>query len=300
MSSGSRKRGCMEDLQMPSVGLVIPARNAGSSFSGLLAAIERKDLPLDGCLVTDTASSDGTGEKARAAGWEVLFIRKEEFGHGRTRQQAMEYLLRTRKLDIVVFLTQDVVIEDSSALRRLVLPLWKDAGAGAAYGRQLPHHGASVGAALLRAVNYPPESRRKIFSDRVKLGIRAPFLSNSFAAYRVAALQAVGGFPDVAICEDMAVGARMLMSGWAIRYEADACVHHSHEMVFADTWRRYRAIGRFHHQAPWLLKTFGRAEGAGLGLLRVQMSAALQERSLWMAFQFLVDDAIKYLAYRFH
>lgn len=292
----------IQDASMPRVGLIIPTRDAGPAFPALLAAIARQDLPIAERLVVDSGSQDGTSAQARAAGWDVVSISPEVFGHGRTRQQALAYLLNTQpqSIDIVVYLTQDVVIEDDSALSRLVLPLWQDAAAGASYGRQLPHHGASDGASLLRMANYPPESRRKTLADCAELGIRAPFLSDSFAAYRVDVLQAVGGFPDVAICEDMAVGARMLMAGFAIRYEAGACVRHSHEMTLADTWRRYHAIGRFHRQHAWILETFGRAEGAGLGLLRMQMHTAWAHRSPLLALRFLAEDVVKYLAYRVH
>lgn len=290
----------MSDQAWPRVGVILPTRDAGPAFPALLEALGRQDLSLAARLVVDTSSTDGTAGRAAAAGWDVLSILPQSFGHGRTRQQALAYLIRSQALDIVIYLTQDVVIEDDTALSRLVLPLWQDAAAGASYGRQLPHHGASDGAALLRMANYPPESRRKTLADRAVMGIRAPFLSDSFAAYRVDVLQAVGGFPDVAICEDMAVGARMLKAGFAIRYEADACVRHSHEMTLADTWRRYHAIGRFHRQHAWILETFGRAEGAGLGLLRMQMHTAWDHRSPLLALRFLAEDAVKYLAYRVH
>lgn len=290
------------DQMMPRVGIILPTRDAGPTFPALLAAIGQQDLPLAECLVVDSGSRDGTPEQAQAAGWDVVSIPPEAFGHGRTRKQALAYLLGTRPqpLDIILYLTQDVVIEDDASFRRLVMPLWQDAGAGAAYGRQLPHHGASIGAALLRMTNYPAGSRRKTLADRTELGLRAPFLSDSFAAYRVDVLQSVGGFPDVEICEDLAVGARMLLAGFAIRYEAEACVRHSHEMTLGAAWRRYHAIGRFHRQHPEILRTFGRAEGAARRLLQAQWKAVLRERSPRLALRLLADDAVRYLAYLVH
>ena len=290
----------MPDYQVPRVGVIIPTRDAGRAFPDLLAAICRQDLPLVARLVVDSGSQDGTAERAREAGFEVFSIAPQAFGHGRTRRNALARLLRGCPLDIVIYLTQDVVLEDATAFRRLVLPLWLDDGAGAAYGRPLPHHGASPGAAVLRATNYPPKSCRKTLADREALGLRAPFLSDSFAAYRVIALRSVGSFPDVEICEDMMVGARMLTIGWAVRYEAGACVRHSHELTLREAWRRYHAIGRFHRAEPWLRDAFGRAEGAGLGLLRMQMHTAWDHRSPLLALRFLAEDAVKYLAYRVH
>ena len=65
---------------------------------------------------------------------------------------------------------------------------------GAAYGRQIPDEGARPVAKVKRLFNYPDESITKNAADRARFGLRTPFLSNAFAAYRRSALEEIGGF----------------------------------------------------------------------------------------------------------
>ncbi|MCO6740560.1 hypothetical protein KQH31_30745, partial [Streptomyces sp. CHA15] len=74
---------------------------------------------------------------------------------------------------------------------------------GVAYGRQLPHTDAGILGAQARRFNYPVESRIKRLSDAPQLKVKTCFSSNSFSAYRRAALTDAGGFPtDVIGSED--------------------------------------------------------------------------------------------------
>lgn len=277
------------------IGLFIPTWNAGPRFVRLLEQINRQTCQPVRKLVIDSSSTDGTAEAARQAGFSVVVIPKEHFRHGETRQQA--FLRMKDGIEYLLCLTQDVLLHDDFAFERLMSG-FQDESVGAAYGRQLPHAGASVSAALQREFVYPAVSHVKYLQDREKLGVKTPFLSNSFAAYRCRALDGVGGFPpQIDICEDVYVGAKLLLAGYGVAYEADAQVHHSHDFSFTKRCRRYVAIGRFYHRERWITDAFGSSEAEGLRLLRYQMRAALEAGGLRSVTALLWDDLWKYISY---
>ncbi|MBR0260898.1 MAG: glycosyltransferase family 2 protein [Selenomonadaceae bacterium] len=278
-------------------GLIIPTLNAGNQFKKLLNGLAAQTLSAEK-LIVDSESTDDTVKLAKNFGVEVLTIPRKNFNHGATRQFALEQLLKKFPLDVIIFLTQDVLLHDDESLAKLVKIFDEDKTVGMAYGRQLPHSGATNEAAILRAFNYPPESQLRSFDDRKIFGIKTAFASNSFAAYRVEALQSVGGFPNhVPLCEDMYVAAKMLMSNWKIFYAADAQVYHSHNYTAAQEFRRYVQIGKFHAQESWIRETFGSAEGAGKKFVLMKLSMLAKKNPL-DCFGAIFRDAAKFFGYR--
>ena len=278
-------------------GLIIPTLNAGEQFQKLLAQLSAQTLPTKK-LIVDSESTDDTAELAKNFGVEVLTIPRKNFNHGATRQFALEHLLKKFSLDVIIFLTQDVLLHDDESLARLIKIFSEDKTVGLSYGRQLPHTNATNEAKFLRAFNYPPESQLRSFDDRKIFGLKTAFASNSFAAYRVDSLQSVGGFPsNVPLCEDMFVAAKVLMSGLKIFYAADAKVFHSHNYTAAQEFRRYVQIGKFHAQESWIRETFGSAEGAGKKFVLMKLSALAKKNPL-DCFGAIFRDAAKFFGYR--
>lgn len=280
---------------MYKVAIVIPTCNAGREFANLLAEIARQSLPIAYKLVIDSSSTDGTADVAKKYGWQVRSIPKAEFSHGGTRRMAVELL--PKDIEIVVFLTQDVRLPDRYSLEKLV-GSFVDCRVAAAYGRQLPHEGASIYAAVDREFNYPAVSRTKSMADSRELGIKTTFLSDSFAAYRVQDLLKIGGFPKINICEDMYVAGRLLLAGKRIAYVAEATARHSHEPKLKDMWCRYREMGRFQKENPWIGESFGRAGGEGRKLVRYQLGRVYQEKGIAGVMKILVFDIVKFTAYK--
>lgn len=283
---------------MYKVAIVIPTCNAGREFVRLLAEIAQQSLPIAYKLVIDSSSTDGTVEAARKYGWQVRCIPRAEFSHGGTRQMAVELL--PKDIEIVVFLTQDVRLPDRYSLEKLLGAFVDDreAQVAAAYGRQVPHEGASIYAAVDREFNYPAVSRTKSMADSRELGIKTTFLSDSFAAYRVQDLLKIGGFPKINICEDMYVAGRLLLAGKRIAYVAEAIARHSHEPKLKDMWCRYREMGRFQKENPWIGESFGRAGGEGRKLVRYQLGRVYQEKGIAGVMKILVFDIVKFTAYK--
>ena len=283
---------------MYKVAIVIPTCNAGREFVRLLAEIAQQSLPIAYKLVIDSSSTDGTVDAAREYVWQVRCIPRAEFSHGGTRQMAVELL--PKDIEIVVFLTQDVRLPDRYSLEKLLGAFVDDreAQVAAAYGRQVPHEGASIYAAVDREFNYPAVSRIKSMADSRELGIKTTFLSDSFAAYRVQDLLKIGGFPKINICEDMYVAGRFLLAGKRIAYVAEAIARHSHEPKLKDMWCRYREMGRFQKENPWIGESFGRAGGEGRRLVRYQLGRVYQEKGIAGVLKILAFDIVKFTAYK--
>jgi rhamnosyltransferase len=274
--------------------LVVPTRNPGLLWTLWLHALRSQQYVVPG-LVVDSSSTDNTDFSALPPGWQLQCIAAADFNHGATRNLALSHL--PAGTDVVVYMTQDALLADPHALSRLV-SVFADPAVACAYGRQLPHADASPVAAHARLFNYPDVSRSVSLADKSRLGLKACFLSNSFAAYRVADLQAVGGFPsDVILGEDMSVAARLLLTGKSVAYVADACVLHSHNYSVLQEFRRYFDTGVLHARSPWLLAEFGSAGGEGLRFVRSELGYLWRHAPWWIP-SALVRTAAKLIGYR--
>ena len=274
--------------------LCVPTRNAARWAPAFLQALEGQSLRDYQALAIDSSSDDGSAELFAAAGFRVHPIDPGEFNHGATRRLAAGLC---PEAEILVFMTQDAILAAPDSLARLV-DAFNDPLVGAAYGRQLPRPGAPPVEEHARFFNYPPRSAVKTAADIPRLGLKTAFISNSFAAYRRAALAGVDGFPEnVIIGEDTHAAARMLRAGWKIAYRAAAAVVHSHAYSWPQEWRRYFDTGVFHARHPWLRESFGAAEGEGWRFLRSEI-AHLGRRAPGLIPAALLRTGIRYLGFR--
>lgn len=249
------------------IACIIPTYNGKDDLLRLLNSLQGQTAQFD-VFIVDSSSTDGTQELARARVERVKVIPAVEFNHGGTRQRMVN---ENPDYDAYVFLTQDACLADSDAIRRIVAPL-ADGEVGAVCGRQLPHLNATIWAQHARFFNYPEEVQVKTDADIPKLGLKAAFMSNSFAAYRGEALRAVGGFPEhVIFAEDMYCVARMLLGGWKVVYTGHAVCRHSHNYSIVEEFRRYFDMGVFHAREPWIRQKFGGARGEGVRYVKSEL-----------------------------
>lgn len=266
------------DVPVLTFSVVVLTRNPGPLWPRWLTAVQAQVCAHG--LVVDSSSSDGTRFDDLPANWQLLCIPAAEFNHGGTRNLALEQV--PPGTDVVVFMTQDALLADSGSVSSL-LSAFHDPSVACAYGRQLPHADASPVAAHARLFNYPEASRVVSLADKYQLGLKTCFLSNSFAAYRVSDLQAVGGFPcRVILGEDTTVAARVLMTGRKVAYVAEARVYHSHNYTPQQEFRRYFDTGVFHARSPWLRDTFGSASGEGRRFVRSELAYLWRHAAMWI------------------
>lgn len=259
---------------------IIPTFNAGKNLARLLNSLKMQTVVPD-IFIVDSSSSDGSLGSARGLVEDIVVIKPSEFNHGGTRQMMVDH---KSGYDVYVFLTQDAYLCDQEAFVNLVAP-FSDGNVGAVCGRQIPHHDATLISQHARFFNYPEDTRLKTIDDVNDLGIKAAFMSNSFAAYRRVALAQVGGFPsDVIFAEDMYIAAKLLAAGWSLAYSGNAKAYHSHNYTMREEFSRYFDMGVFHARQPWIRHAFGGAGGEGLRYVKSELSfLGIKSCYLWPA-----------------
>jgi rhamnosyltransferase len=278
----------------PIFSLIVPTCNAMGHWAALRSGIEMQSVVPNQVIIIDSCSTDRTVECARSAGFDVMEIQREEFNHGGTRQRAAE---AASGASILLYMTQDAILNDPDAFKKM-LGAFDDPTIGAAFGRQLPIQTANPMEAHARNFNYPATSRVRTFECRYELGFKSIFFSNSFGAYRRAALMSVGGFPDdVIFGEDTVVTARLHRAGWKTAYVAEACVQHSHRYSIAEEFQRYFDIGVLHGRERWLIEQFGAANGEGKRFVSSELRYLLRNNAFLIPVA-VFRSATKYLAYQ--
>jgi rhamnosyltransferase len=272
--------------------VIIPTYNAGKQLAKLLESLKAQSLACD-VLVIDASSSDDTANIAKRAGATVTIIEKKSFDHGGTRTLAGTLT----DADILIYMTQDALPADCTALENLIKP-FSDPMVAAAYGRQLPHPGASPFGGHLRLFNYPEISHIRSLTDKTVCGIRTPFLSNSFAAYRKTALEEIGWFRERLIMgEDTWAGAKLLLAGYRLAYVSEAKVFHSHDYSPPEDFRRYFDIGVFHRCEDWILSEFGGAGGEGTAYVKSAIMYLAEQKKSYLLPELMVRTALKLAGY---
>jgi rhamnosyltransferase len=277
------------------VSVIIPTYNAGTYLKAQLDVLTRQALPSVEIVVVDSSSTDDTVKIAESYGVQIHIIPTRRFNHGGTRT----WIGKSAKGDILVYLTQDALPVNELAVPLLVSRLLVDQQIGAAFGRQVPHPDATPFARHLRAFNYPAASYRRHLHDAAQYGMKTFFCSNSFAAYRRKALDAVGWFEEgLLMGEDMHVCAKMLLSGYHIAYVADAVVAHSHNYSVRQEFKRYYDLGAFFNKEQWILKRYGNANSEGLRFVRSELSFLWRSGCRRYIPASLLRTAAKWLGYQ--
>ncbi|CAG9297712.1 glycosyltransferase family 2 protein [Celerinatantimonas diazotrophica] len=276
--------------------IIIPTYNAGQFLSNSICTLTKQTI-FPSCsqvYIIDSSSRDNTIDIAKEAGLDISIIPSRDFNHGGTRNIAVDLV---GEVDVIVFLTQDAFLSNTSSLYSMIKK-FDDQDIGAVCGRQIPHDNANPIAAHARFFNYPDQSRVMGKNDIAVYGIKAAFVSNSFTAYRSSVFKFLGGFPeDVILSEDMYLAAHMILSGYKIAYEADACVKHSHNYTPWQEFKRYFDIGVFHSTESWIQEKFGGAGGEGKRFLISEFKYLLKHAPMWIP-RACITNFCKILGYK--
>jgi glycosyltransferase involved in cell wall biosynthesis len=257
--------------------VVIPVLDAGPLFERVLDGVRAQgELEL---LVIDSGSSDGSLERARAAGARVIEIPQREFGHGRTRNLGAEQTSG----ELVCFLTQDAVpVAGWLDAYRAAFEL--DERIGAAFGPHLPHSDTSpmIARELTEFfAGFAPNG-----SPSLQRTGGLSFLSNVNACYARACWEQLR-FPEVDYAEDQAFGLLMLEAGWVKAFQPSAAVRHAHDYGPVEFMRRYfdeyRGLREVSgHVEPLALGAAAREVRADARWMRAQ-GLPPSQRARWLA-----------------
>lgn len=280
---------------MKNIEIIIPTYNAGEKFSELTCVLkQQKNVTPKNIRIIDSSSTDDTVHIAKQAGFQVQVIKKEEFGHGKTRNIAASQ----SQADYLVFLTQDAIPAAPDTIWKLCLPLIENSSIALTYGRQLPVSGIGILGNHARLFNYPAQSLLKTKGDIPRLGIKTIFCSDSFAAYNRRKLLESGNFPDVNFGEDTLIAAKFIKDGYVVYYNADACVYHAHSFTLSEEFKRSIVIGKLHHDYQSVFDSFGTVNGEGIKFVKSELHMLISQKNIKLLPVACLHNFFKFLGYR--
>lgn len=279
---------------MQNVDVIIPSYRPGKEFELLLRALQNQDYPIQKIIVMNTEKKFWKEEWEQMCPLvEVHHLKKEEFDHGGTRKAAAA----CSKAEIMVFMTQDAVPENTSLVRELVIALENNEKAAAAYARQLPTEDCNELERFTRSFNYPETSSVKSKEDLPKYGIKTFFCSNVCAAYKKTIYDAMGGFVERTIFnEDMIYAGHLIEAGYQVVYAAKAKVIHSHNYSCMQQLHRNFDLGVSQAQYPEVFEGIV-SEGEGLKLVKRSLGNLMKTGHVWMIPKLIFQSGFKYIGF---
>lgn len=274
--------------------VVIPVYKPDEKLRRLLLQLTQQTVKPDQILLVNTEKE--LFDEACIEGIDsvrVIHIRKNEFDHGGTRHMAAMKLQGA----FLLFMTQDAVPSDEFLIEHLYAA-FEQPQVCAAYARQLPTQDCSVLERYTRKFNYGEESRIKTKEDLQRLGVKTYFCSNVCAMYRRSAYEELGGFEQKTIFnEDMIFAGKLIQSGKAVAYCADAKVIHSHNYSGRQQFHRNFDLGVSQAEHPEIFQGVP-SEGEGIRLVKDTAAYLCRSGRIWRLPQLIWQSGCKFIGYR--
>jgi rhamnosyltransferase len=253
--------------------VIIPVKNGGEDLRRCLGGIGRQQVDEEvEVLVADSGSDDDSREVAESGGARVVDVSGSEFLHGATRNLAAA----EARGGTLVFTTQDAYADTVHWLDRLCAPLRCDSGLAGVYGRQIARDDASPPERFFLDFLYGPRPRVQRASDPDELSMRTTLFSNVNSAIPRAVWEEFPFAEDAFFAEDQDWGRRVLLAGYAIRYEPAAAVRHSHSYTVATAFKRFFDTGASAERG------FLAGGSASSGVLRREALRYAREELAWL------------------
>ncbi|WP_449543151.1 glycosyltransferase family 2 protein [Enterobacter ludwigii] len=279
--------------------VVVPTCNGGKIWEEAafqLSHLKNQSIPI---VTIDSESTDTTKVTSEKYGFIILNVKRSEFNHGGTRNIAARYCIDQLGAEIVVFLTQDAILQSPMDAAEIICNQFSDnPRLSAIYGKQLPHDDANYIAQHARYYNYRNEPYIATQENFKGMGLKAVFLSNSFSAYNSSSFSLLGGFPENTIlCEDMYFAARSIQNNYAIGYCPEIAVKHSHNYSPTEEFKRYFDIGVFHTCEPWINEIFGGAGSEGAKFIVSEFKFLIKHNPLCII-SASINNVMKIIGYK--
>ena len=278
------------------VDVAIPVYKPDAGLADVLSRLGSQDeRPRKIILIhtKDDGSEDLSGLIPDPDNTEVYGITKEEFDHGRTRNEAALH----SDAPYLVFMTMDAVPADSHLLSELLKPM-SDERVAVSYARQLPKEGCDTLERINRSFNYPEGDQKKGLEDLDRLGVKTFFCSNACACYRREIFDRLGGFVDRTIFnEDMIYASKAVRAGYYIYYASSAKVWHSHNYTLAGQYHRNFDLGVSQAEHPEVFEGIS-SENEGMKLVKMSIKALAAEKRLYLLPKFFLFCLARYLGFK--
>lgn len=235
-----------------------------------------------------TESKDKSEEILRRLKCDYKKIKPEEFSHSKTREdEAM-----VAPGEILVFITQDIIIKNNLWLYNLVKHI-EDGSCEAAFSKQICDNNSLE--KYVREKNYEQQSRLVSKESISKLGFRTFFFSDASSAIKKDIFVKLNGYDNkiMPTNEDMYIAYKLITNGYRIRYCSESEVIHSHTFTLKQLYKRYYDTGIFLKQNDYLLKY--KANKTGMGLLGYVLKRAIEEKNFKVLVNVIPNFTARYL-----
>lgn len=271
------------------IDVICPLYNAEEYIVNMYRSLKKQeDVDIHKIKFILTESKDKSEEILKENNIEYELIKREEFSHSLTREKAaME-----SESDIIVFITQDVIIEDKKWLHNLTKNIGKNKIA-AAYSRQITKYNNIE--KYTRECNYPEKSFTVSKNDINNLGLKTFFFSDASGALDAKVFKKLKGYDakKLPISEDMYYAYKLITNGYKINYEADSIVYHSHKFTLKQLYDRYKLTGKFFKENSYL-DQYG-TNDSGIKLAKYTLQRSIKEGNIKSLFRWLPDMVARYL-----
>ena len=282
-----------------SVDVVIPVYKPDKRFDTLIKRLKNQTYPVGQIIIMNTERSYWKEEMySDMENLQVYHVKKKEYNHGGTRNEGASH----SQADIIIFMTQDAVPADEFLVERLLAGFSrlgsKKEPVSQVYARQLPEKDCRLIERLNREFNYPKEGCVKTKEDLEKLGIKTYFSSNVCCAYKRDIFVKQGGFCGKTIFnEDMIYAAGVIQAGYAIVYEAEARVIHSHNFSGRQQFSRNFDLAVSQADHPEVFDGLP-SEGEGIRMVRKTAKILMKTGHGGQIPALIFGSGCKYLGYR--
>lgn len=269
------------------IDIICPLYNAEEFIEKLHESLlKQKNVKIHEIKYVLTESKDKTEEYLINNKLNYEKLKKEEFTHSTARENAA----RESSADIIVFITQDVIIENEDWLEKLVAPIINKE-AEASYSRQLTKYDNIE--KYTRECNYPAESRVKTKDDIKQLGLKAFFFSDASSAIDAKVFKKLNYYDGKSFMfnEDMYIAHKLITNGYRIKYCADSICYHSHKFTIKQLYYRYKNSGSFFKQNPYM-DNYGTTD-SGAKLAKYVLKRIIQEHRFGLLFRYPFDMAAR-------
>ena len=271
------------------IDIICPLYNAEKDIENLQKSlIKQKNVEINEIKYILTESKDNTEEKLKKLNLEYKKIKKEDFSHSLTREgSAFE-----SKADILVFITQDVIIEREDWLHNLTKDI-ENGTVDACYSRQLCNNNTIE--KYTRECNYPAESKIVSKDDIEKLGLKTFFFSDASSAIKRETFVKLNGYDNknLVISEDMYIAYKLIINGYKIKYCADSEVIHSHVFTLKQYYDRYKDTGKFFKENSYLNKY--KVNQAGGSMAKYILKRAIQDKNWSVLVRYIPNMAARFI-----
>ena len=286
----------MKDVK---IDILIPTYEPNEEFGRLLDMLKKQTVAINKIIIMNTLGTGLWSEFINKFSddtktvLEIHNLSRDEFNHGATRNAAVKY----SDADYFICMTQDAIPADEFVIENLMKAFFENEKIKMAYARQLPKENAGDIEKITRAFNYPDKSVIKTKEDIKTLGIKAFFASNVCCAYEREIFDRLGGFINKTdFNEDMMYASKLIRSGFAIKYCADAKVYHSHNYSLMGQFKRNKAVAESQKLHP---EYFGdvKSEGEGIKLVKTTAKELCKKGKWYKVPELIVVSGFKYLGY---